>query len=703
MSVMNTHRGSTLRSAAVMIAVGIAVAAMPRTALSQSPPPSEGREQIEQVEVWEKRLPVTDGTANSTIGGREAEERAAKDIGELLSSSVPGVSGQRYAGSHVDPVIRGMRADRLNVSIDGTKIWGADPFRMDPPTSLVDVEEIESIEVVKGPYTVTRGPAGIGATVNIITKAPELSPEFAAHGALSAGYVTNVDGWGVHGATWAGGATAAARLAAGYRDFENYQSGSGELVPSGFENRSFAGKLLWQPTRSDRLRLDLNLDSDRNVQYATTMMNADEDDAVIGSLAYSKQQPLPALEELQLAGYYNYVHHRMSNRGKPDAQMMPMVFPLDSRTAGGRVQANASLPGNGKLAFGGDTYYLERQGTRHASGMGGMSQAVEVFADTHILDGGLFAELAYPLLPGVRTIVGARLDLVDAGASPDAMARSNFAHYNGSAADDVTAFEINTSANGRLIYSPIEALDLFAALGRSLRTADTTERFFALGPGRGGYVIGNPLLDPEQSFEADIGANANWQRLSVNGSFFYNRIDDYIQQVKLATADLNMDGKPDTIYGYRNLELATLAGLDFGASYALTGDLSALGSLAYVRAENEDSDQPLPEIPPLEGSIGLRYERARAGSWLAWVNPRLRLVDRQDRIDAGFGENETPGFATLDLLGGLRWGERYELGLALSNLSDHNYHEHMTRLNPYTGTEVPEPGRMVSLTLRASL
>ena len=156
---------------------------------------------------------------------------------------------------------------------------------------------------------------------------------------------------------------------------------------------------------------------------------------------------------------------------------------------------------------------------------------------------------------------------------------------------------------------------------------------------------------------------------------------------------------PCNLRGFRNIDHAALLGMDLGARYALRDDLSLHGSFAYVRGENEEDDTPLPEIPPLEGRLGFRYDRF---DWGMWFNPTLRLVQSQHRIDTAFGENVTDGFATVDLAAGWRFLGRHELTVLVENLFDKHYHEHVTRENPFDGREVAEPGRVVTVGWRTT-
>jgi len=656
--------------------------------------------------VWERRNVRSLGTAAVTVGARDAEEAQATDVGELLQSSVPGVTGQRLGAANVDPVLRGARAERIPVTIDGAEVHGACPSRMDPETSLVDVTAVDTIAVVKGPYSVTAGPPGIGGSVHIRTQDPEFSPSLAAHGSLGAGYTSNADGWRTNGSVSLARPNMAARLGGGIREFGDYSSGNGELVPSSFRDRNIGGTALWQPSQNDRLRLDANVDATRDARFASATMDTDEEDAYLGALRYTRRNPIQGVETLTATAYANYIHHRMDNANKPNASMMRMWAPLHASTFGGRLQADLTPLGDTRLSIGGDASYVKHGGTRKMARvmgpMAGKTVTSTVWPDPHTLDGGMFAEVTYPVAAQWRAVLGGRIDFVDAGAHPDSAAIAAFKQYYGPDAGDTEAFEANVSANARLIYSPVEAVDLFAGIGRAVRTASTTERFYVFGPGLGGYLVGNPTLDPERSLEADIGASVNWQGLTLNGSVFYNRVEDYIAPVLLAKTDVNMDGIVDLVRGFRNVDNAALTGVDVGAAVAVSDRLSVLGSIAYVYGQNESDDEALPEIPPLEGTLGLQLSQSWNGNWHAWVTPRLRLVDRQDRIDPAFDEDPSAGFATVELLSGLRVHDRYELMLNVTNLLDKNYHEHLTRENPFTGAEVPEPGRTISVALRVT-
>ena len=138
--------------------------------------------------------------------------------------------------------------------------------------------------------------------------------------------------------------------------------------------------------------------------------------------------------------------------------------------------------------------------------------------------------------------------------------------------------------------------------------------------------------------------------------------------------------------------------------FQATPRLSFPVGLAYVRARNDDTDTPLPEIPPLEARLSARY--AIGGRVPGWVELGARVVARQDRIDASFGESATPGFTVWYLRSRLRLAGFAVLVLDIGNLLDTEYTEHLTRETALPvggrqkGQKIPEPGRALFASVR---
>ncbi|RMH09415.1 MAG: TonB-dependent receptor [Nitrospirae bacterium] len=690
--------------------------------LSVAASPQEEVEQLREITVSAEKITPASGAATTRLSAKEVEESVGKDVGDALKSPLaPGVTGLRRGGINLDPVIRGLREDRVNVMINGMKQWGAGPFRMDPPTSLIDATSLQSIEVIRGPYTVTRGPSTLAGAINLVTKTPQFFDTLTILPSIATAFSTdNWRGWTVRPMIIGGTPRVGFRLQGAFRDFGDYQSGNGTTIQSQFKNRSFAGDVLLKTAPNQQLRVSFSIDSDRDAFFQALPLTAEIDDAYMGSATYQFLNLSPLIERLELTGYYTHVHHVMSNIGKPTITSFVTDFPLDSGTIGGRIQANLRLLG-GLVSLGGDYYRLLRTGTltNRSPTTGMVMAAFNAWPSALIQDGGLFGELQRTLNPQWRFVVGARVDFVHADAKPDSATTTLWQAVNGNS--DPSETETNVSANARLIYSPIPTFDLFVGVGRAVRTADAVERFFR-GPSPGVanagpgiiFTVGNPGLDQEQSLQVDVGGKGTIGALSFEGSFFWNHIDDFIlRTLGTSPAGVTSPAPGSLIRIHQNINNAQLFGGDFLLTYQLTPRLALIGSFQYTRGKNVNQSKNLPEIPPLDTSWGFRYENVieqAPAQPRFWIQPMIRGVQAQKRIDPAAGEVATPGFVTVNLFTGIAWQAGYQFVLNVDNLLDLNYREHLTPFTPnFSGTaslasrQVFEPGRTIALSFQGPI
>lgn len=107
-----------------------------------------------------------------------------------LFTDLNGFSLIKRGNYAIDPSFRATQYEQLNVQFDGgTKAMYACPNRMDSITTHVIPEEIEKIEIIKGPYTVRYG-ATFGGIVNMVTQIPG-ADDFGISGSAQAGYESN--------------------------------------------------------------------------------------------------------------------------------------------------------------------------------------------------------------------------------------------------------------------------------------------------------------------------------------------------------------------------------------------------------------------------------------------------------------------------------------------------------------------------------
>ncbi len=135
--MLEPYSGIWRRCAWSLIALSLFVAIGERTSFAQAQKEISGSgEELVQPESIEledmlvsiERITPVSGASTALVTAEQIREYQAKDVAEALKSRVPGVTGKRSGGINLDPVIRGLREDRLSVMTNGTKIWGGGRF-----------------------------------------------------------------------------------------------------------------------------------------------------------------------------------------------------------------------------------------------------------------------------------------------------------------------------------------------------------------------------------------------------------------------------------------------------------------------------------------------------------------------------------------------------------------------------------------------
>ncbi len=618
----------------------------------------------------------------------------ASDGGELLRA-IPGVWGSRFGGAGIDPVIRGQDETQLNILLDGGYIHGGCPNRMDPPTAYAVPETYDRVKVIKGNQTVLYGGGGSGGTVLFERRTPRFEEGELFRGKAGAGYRSNSETKEAYADVATGSETGFARLIGSYKDAESYEDGDGEEVRSAYTHYNGAAVLGYTPDEATRLELGLEAMRGEDILY-TGMMDAPETENDSARLKFEREAATGFLDGLKAQAYYSDVYHLMDNYSLRPDPMTRMRTPSDSLSYGGRLQGELFAGTATAWTVGLDYRFSNREAERFSDMMSTRVDTLQaiMWPDVDQAEMGVFAEMEHELGPRDRLRAGLRYDQVtaeagrtddatDAGTTPNDL----YQQFYGTTADEQTEGNVG----GLLRYAHdlgASGVTLHGTLSRSMRTADATERFIA---GNGTMMmdpwVGNPDIDPEQHHQAEVGLTWASERSRVAASVYYNDVTDYILTDKID------DGTGTLATGYRNVD-ATLYGGELSATAGLGAGFSARATAAYVHGDNDTDDDPLPQIPPLEGTVGLDYESAR---WEAGAE--VRMVDEQTRVDLDSGQDlqETPGYAVVNLRAAVHVTPSATVKLGADNLLDKNYSEHINRVDPNTGQGllVNEPGRSI--------
>lgn len=632
-----------------------------------------------------------------------------KNVADLFSG-INGFSVIKRGNYAIDPTFRASQYEQLNIQYDGgTKAMHACPNRMDPITTHIIPEEIAQIEIIKGPYTVRYG-ATFGGIINLVTKKPNYEdPGF--HGKVSTGYESN-----------GGSLVNMAQLQyikekydivlnAGYRNFGNYKDGNNREIPSSFKSTDYGVKIGYNFSEDERIYTHWRQSFGKDVIHAALPMNTEYDNSSVISLDYKLDNIGANLKSFSAKGYYSYVDHLMTNKGRPSFMMMEATSPVEATTFGGKVELKWQPNKNLSVFGGADLLHIAREGTRtrlikimNGNPLPTPKTFVDkIWQDSSISDIGLFSEAKWSPSNSVVYTFGLRYDNVTSDIKdPEA----DFANMY--TLKKRTEHNIGGTLSFKKKYD--NNLTLEIAYGRGIRSANMVERFINhFNVGKDPYeYIGNPNLKAEVNNQFEIGLKGfkrlkNSTKFTYEASVYYSLLENSI----IAIVDPTLTRKfmpmaqPKNPKVFRNLKESYKTGLELAANFEFTNGLYFNTQLAYVKSKNIDLNESLPLTPPLNSKISFGYKKDSY-----WASLEYNLTSKQSNIAKSFGETETDGYETLDLRFGAKPFNNTTFGLAVMNVFDKAYNNHLnfsfTNQVGFGRTPITEPGRNVSLFLQYS-
>jgi len=659
---------------------------------------------LEEIEVKGATVPAKE----EILTVREVRESQARDIGESLGR-VEGMTFIRKGAIANDVVLRGFQKDNINVLVDGVRLYGGCPSRMDPPAFHIDFAEADFISIVKGPFDVTNA-GGMGGLVDISTKSAK--PGFGVDAGVTCGSFDSVS---VFGTAYIGNDTADILGGYAYKYSRTPKSGNGKRItdiypstsmnrykPSNLNTTAYNINSVWakagvNTTPDARMELSYSYQDAQHVITPYLAMDAMEDTAGRANWTYTVKKESGLMRGLRAQFFWDLVDHMMDNRlrvmsiGKPRGYSMKTE--TESEVYGAKLSGDLALAG-GILGVGMDYYHRNWTADTSMYNMMMMSyMAQHMIPDVDLQDAGMFVKYDRALTDEVDILAGLRGDLAWASADNLSATRLNSVYqpyYSGRLGTDADFGE--ASGNVQVFYRPYGGVELFAGLGRSVRMPDPAELYVGLKRTTGENFVGNPNLEPTKNYEADLGAGYYSERFYVNATVFYSHLDDYINITMLPDPD--GAGPLPAARSYSNVD-AWMAGGELGSQVSLPLDFYLNGSLSYTYAKNKSAGTPLSEIPPLRGSVGLRYDD---GMFIAEATENMAAA--QNRVDPALGEESTPGWATTDVKAGVSY-MGFTLYAGLNNLFDKQYVNHLSyQRDPFaTGVKVPENGRSFYVTL----
>lgn len=660
-----------------------------------------------------------------TIPQKQFSAEATRDVGDLMRS-IPNVSGVRKGGASIDPVIRGFKFSQINTVLDGgVKVENGCPNRMDPVSSRIEAEDIEKIEIVKGPFALKYGSA-LGGVINLVSKKPHPYEKFEIHADALYGFETNWNGQKEHVSVYGGNQKVYFLLAGGSRNYGCYESGNSDghdtTYNSSFRKYNYVAKVGYSPKKNQNILLSYNEVHGRDVLYPALPMDEKSDDTRMMALDYNATDLSPLIKSLDAKVYYSDVDHVMDNSNRSTWGKMQMVSVVDAVNIGSRVEAGLQIK-NHKLFAGLDYEDIYKDGTRTKSMKMMMDTVVYISSSksnlwnkSRIQNTGFFVEYK-ALFSSWELDASVRLDN-NMACSEDSLkiVKEDVVYF-----DNDGSHHFNVSFNFGLTKNFMDRFSVSLALARGTRSPNLLERYIKLMPV--GYdnfdYLGNPQLKPETNNEADLTFKYSDE---IAGAFYLNGFYSYVQNYISGVLRPSSVVMPQTagslgVKQFVNEASVSFTGVEFGyaspENYKL--GVSAVAAFTYgyipnvkkyiVSGTNVTGDtmlknDALSEIPPLEATMNIYYKFLK-GKLIPKIS--VRTVADQHHVSEAYYEAETPGFALLNFSVKADLTKNISLSGGVHNIFDRSYYEHLNRKILGTQGKLYEPGRVFFVNVKVKI
>ena len=669
--------------------------------------------------------------AISVATAEEILRRSPVNTVDILREEA-GVQAQKTTYGQGSPIMRGLTGYHTLLLIDGVRLNNS-TFRSGPNQYMatVDPNQIERMEVVRGPGSVLYGSSAMGGVINTITRTPVMLPSgFAIHPRISTRF-SSADSGKMVRLGISGGYDKLSFIGGGsYKDIGDVQPGKGydiqldtrkflltsqddPEVPEGawlVDKESPTG---WKESDGD-IKVNYRLLDGHDIKVAYQMVRQDDvprydkladgeydefffdpqnRDLVYANYTAKKVSSFVDAMDMSVSYHRQEEGQRQLKAGSSSVKETSDVV----NTIGLSLQLTSLLGDRQKLTYGGEFYHdtvgSEGISTDLDTGQRKISAWGRFPDDSRFWDMNAYVQDEIRILDNLETTLAGRY--------------TRFSTQADLSLRDPAFGEFESSGNALtgslgLVYGITKNLNLVFNVGQAFRAPslnDTT----AVEVTNEGIDAPSPDLGSERSTGIDVGFKTRFRSLSGSVTYYYTMVDGLVTRIPVDEAyegkeipklykDLQ-NAYPDTdVFVKDNIQEANIQGveLDLFAAIPYLPGISAYGNLTYTHGHDVDGDQPIRREQPLGGLLGLRWDEAKGRFWGEFYS---RLADKQDRLSSGDRrdpripgttrdtsvddpEAGTPGWFTLNIRAGVKIANLPSLTVGVENILNKRYREH---------------------------
>lgn len=612
----------------------------------------------------------------------DIELRQSQTLGDVLRNAM-GVTVFNDFQGRSQLRIRGSESRHVLIMIDGRRLGGEISFNSANAYDVdrIRMDNVERVEIIRGPAGALYGSDAMGGVVNIITKKPtknegRLQYEYSAwDGGKSAGPDMHLFYQGVNEAgdfSWS--VSAGQHKPQPFRGIENginttanYYGKEQPIALSGTWTFADGNHLrldyskLWEKTYMDS---DFSMTASMHVPQTVKNDNTRTDWSVeYGGDTEKRDWQIRAYRSDYKKDYSSYNYS--SSTHKYDLYR----FDLVDRTLSVLEGRNTWQQGeNQRITTGFEWRKDETEGTRIRK-PGSMGSSVTYGSLTGISDR---ASLEYRALY-----------LQDEIKSGDKLLVIPSLRYDWS---DKFSSEITPQIG--VTYNAQDDIRIKAVVGKGYKTPTVNElyhyfeMFKSMGPANPGqFFAGNPDLKPEKSTDYELSVEKDWTKTSARMGVFRNEVKDLIESyntgIKARAAGYTVSDALIWLMNYRNVEKATLQGFEGEVSHKLNNAVKLRMGYMYLDAKNDITNARLEDRPRQQINFGITYQPVQS-SWNLNLDA-VTLIDYLTKETPKVSNSSTKvsqSYSMINFMAEKKLNENALFYVGMDNLTDRTDYNH---------------------------
>lgn len=519
----------------------------------------------------------------AVITRQQIEDRKADNVMDVLRD-VPGVQFSRsgHLASNSPVRIRGSESDHVLILIDGKKISTDPSFSNTRELERIRMDDVERVEVLKGPASVLYGSSAMGGVINIITRKPQKDSievnldhkVLERAGSLQTNLGVYVQAKKRGSFSWT---LSAARNYLNDLSFaENKQEyPGGEEIPVNFKG-------IWDFNKDQQIQLD--------VRYLKENLNQE---------MYYKN-PAYKMMETYYKNHIRKLEYGLTYKGKTEKTNWQLrVYhsewkkDQDSYHIGTRKWKNFNITRSGALTIDGQINHILSD--HHSLTMG--AEYIDEWIGSTSLGLGADTTKVYER-NGKKISYGEKnRDMVSFFVQDEWTPSEKWLIIPAFRIEHSDSFGTEVVPKLGATYFIKPDVRIKANVGKGYRIPTILELYRKSMGGVMGTMLGNPDLNPEESWGYEVGFEKDWKNHSFKISFYRSDVKDLIQS--------KTSGEVTT---WVNVNDSLLSGVEIGTNHQLSKEFDLRLGYNYLEGKDKTTEKRLEGRPRHQFTIGASYK-----------------------------------------------------------------------------------------------